>query len=61
MLSRERAGAAAGGFTGFGALDTGDGSKSADQAKTGHTAEEEYSRSRAFPTSAEILGSRKRS
>jgi hypothetical protein len=50
-----------GGFTGFGALDTGDGSKSADQSKTGTSAEEEYVPFKSIPDERGILGGRKRS
>jgi len=50
-----------GGFTGFGALDTGGGSKSADQSNTGTSAEEEYVPFKSIPDERGILGGRKRS
>jgi DNA double-strand break repair helicase HerA and related ATPase len=50
-----------GGFTGFGALDTGDGSKSADQSKTGTSAEQDYVPFKSIPDERGILGGRKRS
>ncbi len=49
-----------GGFTGFGALDTGGGSKSADQSKTGTSADEEYVPFKSIPDERGILGGRKR-
>ena len=50
-----------GGFTGFGALDTGGGSKGGDQSKTGTSADDEYVPFKSIPDERGILGGRKRS
>ena len=49
-----------GGFTGFGALDTGAGSKNADQSKTRRSADEEYVPFKSIPDERGILGTPKR-